>query len=545
MSQTSTTNTVTYDGTSTDGGTTGVFSFAFSHPISDEGDLKVTVITESTGAESVKAITTNYTVALADDKSSATVTFVAGEAPLSTEAVVLDRVTQLTQESTYDRHNTIENDLDKGAQADLSLQEQINRCVQLPLADTVLHDGNSRVVTSPVLPTVIGATAGDVLTLASGKTSLEYTTANASNATHTGEVTGSAALTIDPTAISNKTLVTGVAGDMILIEDATDGALKRIDAGDLITTANATHTGQVTGSGALTLDVTAISDQTLVTGVAGDMVLIEDATDGALKRVDLTDLIDGGGDVTSATTITDNAVVRGDGGAKGVQQSGILIDDSDNVTAMGTLGCGVISSTGSINSDTGAYGQTADVNGDNLVVQESASQVGMSIIGTTGGNCNLFFGDSAAASQGRIIYENSGDTMNFRTAGVERFHVNSTEAKFVVETLHDGASIGHTLQTGTGDGTTTIDWGAGNVYKHQFGAFNETFTFTAPTNPGTFILILVQDSVGSRTVTWPASVDWPSNTAPTLTTTATTGTDIIHFIYDGTNYYGTSAADFS
>ena len=45
----------------------------------------------------------------------------------------------------------------------------------------------------------------------------------------------------------------------------------------------------------------------------------------------------GGGDVTSGSALTDNAAVRGDGGAKGVQTSGVLIDDSDNVSAIGTL----------------------------------------------------------------------------------------------------------------------------------------------------------------------------------------------------------------
>ena len=36
--------------------------------------------------------------------------------------------------------------------------------------------------------------------------------------------------------------------------------------------------------------------------------------------------------VSSSAVITDHAIVRGDGGAKGVQDSGVLIDDSDNVT---------------------------------------------------------------------------------------------------------------------------------------------------------------------------------------------------------------------
>ncbi len=40
----------------------------------------------------------------------------------------------------------------------------------------------------------------------------------------------------------------------------------------------------------------------------------------------------GTGDVTAAASLTDNAIVRGDGGAKGVQDSGVLIDDSNNMS---------------------------------------------------------------------------------------------------------------------------------------------------------------------------------------------------------------------
>ena len=106
-------------------------------------------------------------------------------------------------------------------------------------------------------------------------------------------------------------------------------------------------------------------------------------------------------------------------------------------------------------------------------------------------------------------------------------------------------TIGFTLQTATGDGTTTIDWTNGNKFKFTFGAFNETFTFTAPSKPCSLTLVLVQDSVGSRTATWPGTVKWVGGTAPTLTTTATTGTDIVTFFFDGTNYYGGAGLDFS
>jgi hypothetical protein len=106
-------------------------------------------------------------------------------------------------------------------------------------------------------------------------------------------------------------------------------------------------------------------------------------------------------------------------------------------------------------------------------------------------------------------------------------------------------SIGFTMQTATGDGTTTVDWGAGNHMDFTFGAFNETFTFTAPAKPGVYTMSLKQDGIGSRTATWPATVKWPAGTAPTLTTTATTGYDVISFRFDGTNYYAIATLDFS
>ena len=38
--------------------------------------------------------------------------------------------------------------------------------------------------------------------------------------------------------------------------------------------------------------------------------------------------------VTASGNLTDNAIIRGDGGAKGVQDSGVLIDDADNITGV-------------------------------------------------------------------------------------------------------------------------------------------------------------------------------------------------------------------
>jgi hypothetical protein len=73
---------------------------------------------------------------------------------------------------------------------------------------------------------------------------------------------------------------------------------------------------------------------------------------------------------------------------------------------------------------------------------------------------------------------------------------------------------------------------------------NCTFTFTAPNGPANFMLKLVQGGAGSFTVTWPATVKWPSGVAPVLTTTVG-GIDFIAIYYDGTNYYSTFSLAFS
>ncbi len=146
-------------------------------------------------------------------------------------------------------------------------------------------------------------------------------------------------------------------------------------------------------------------------------------------------------------------------------------------------------------------------------------------------------GDAAFASMVALKTYLRTNTGGFNTA------LGSSGAESEVDL--QAHSIGGTVQTATGDGTTTIDWKLGNMFDFQFGAFNETFTFTPPTKPGTFILKLVQDSGGSRTVTWPGTVKWPGGTAPTLTTTLTTGTDIITFYWNGTTYSAVSTLDLS
>lgn len=91
----------------------------------------------------------------------------------------------------------------------------------------------------------------------------------------------------------------------------------------------------------------------------------------------------------------------------------------------------------------------------------------------------------------------------------------------------------------------TIDLTRGNVWEVTLTG-NVTFTFSNPPASGTagsFTLIKKQDATGSRTVTWPASVDWAGGTAPTLTATASS-VDILTFLTTdgGTIWWGFSAS---
>jgi len=93
-----------------------------------------------------------------------------------------------------------------------------------------------------------------------------------------------------------------------------------------------------------------------------------------------------------------------------------------------------------------------------------------------------------------------------------------------------------------GGGTDDIDLSLGNVFSATVSTGTQTLTFSNPSPSGnacTFMLILTNG--GSQTVNFPASVDFPGGSAPTLTTS---GTDILMFttIDAGTLYHGILAS---
>jgi len=109
-------------------------------------------------------------------------------------------------------------------------------------------------------------------------------------------------------------------------------------------------------------------------------------------------------------------------------------------------------------------------------------------------------------------------------------------------TFADGVNEGFTSVTSTSN-ATTVDCRDGNVFAHTL-TENTTFTFSNPPSSGTaygFTLKLVQDST-ARTVTWPASVDWPGAEAPTISEGSGEVDVFVFFTHDGgTTWYGFTA----
>lgn len=107
--------------------------------------------------------------------------------------------------------------------------------------------------------------------------------------------------------------------------------------------------------------------------------------------------------------------------------------------------------------------------------------------------------------------------------------------------LKDFSETVVTADTGT---AYTVDLEAGNVLDLTLTG-NVTYTFSNPPasgKGGAFTLIQTQDGTGSRSVTWPGSVEWAGGEAPTVTATAG-ATDVFTFVTvdGGTTWRGFAA----
>jgi len=240
------------------------------------------------------------------------------------------------------------------------------------------------------------------------------------------------------------------------------------------------------------------------------------------------------GDVTASAIMTDHSLIRGDGGAKGVQDSGILIDDSDNLSAVAsidisiggdlqingtpvlnatTLGAGVtassLTSVGTISSgtwegttiavDQGGSGQTSYTDGQLLIGNTTGNTLAKATLTGTSEQIDV------ANSSGSITL--SLDT-DFNTTARDGWFGSILESP-VVTVTSDGATITCSVELG-GGGDLTANFSDG------FYAWDTSPADTVPLSAGTdtspqinYVYLLQSNKTLTAAATWPAAEHAP------------------------------------
>lgn len=118
-------------------------------------------------------------------------------------------------------------------------------------------------------------------------------------------------------------------------------------------------------------------------------------------------------------------------------------------------------------------------------------------------------------------------------------------AGFAVLNLTNAFTAAQTGPTGALTDAATVAWDASTIQIATL-TIGGNRTLGAPSTPiiGTYVLKVTQDMTGSRTLAYNAVFKWPGGTAPTLSTAAA-AVDVLTFICDGTNFYGTAQLAFS
>jgi hypothetical protein len=348
--------------------------------------------------------------------------------------------------------------------------------------------------TSPTLVTpALGTPTAVVLTNATGTaanlTAGVATLSNAlKSATTTVSVSGSAA----PSTGQVLTATSGTAATWQAIPAAGDAATS-----DPLSQFAATTSSQLlgvisdeTGTGSLVFN----TSPTLVTPALGTPASGV-ATNATGTAAGLT-----AGNVTTNANLTGHVTSTGNAAVLGsftVAQLNTAVSDATVSTGGGTA-------TGTNTGDqTNISGNAATVTTNANLTGHITSTGNAAVLGSfTLAQLNAAISDATAAILGANTF-----------TGTQNLADNTLQRANLLDYSEVTNAIGS-----TGGGTQDIDLTLGNSVTATVDTSANTFTFSNPTASDElcgFTLLLTNG--GSQTVTWPASVDWPAATAPTLT----------------------------
>jgi hypothetical protein len=356
--------------------------------------------------------------------------------------------------------------------------------------------------------------------------------ANGGTGVTTSTGTGSVVLSNSPTLVT-PALGTPSSGTLtnatgLPIDGGTTGTLPIARGGTNATTAPDARTSL--GATTLGSNVFTITNPSAVTFPRFNA----DNTVSSLDAADFRTAIGAGSGAGSVTSVDVS------GGTTGLTTTGGPVTASGTITLAGTLavangGTGQTTRQAALDALAGAVTAGQYLRGDGTDVVMSAIQA--ADVPTLNQNTT----GTAANVTGVVAIANGGTgATSFAAAGLATLAGTETLTNKTVEagTFTNGYTE-ETVVSNTGT-AFTINLANGTVqYLTLTG--NCTYTFPTPVAGRSFILIQRQDGTGGRTVTWPATVDWPGATAPTLTSTANRADKFVFTAIDGSNWLGSNA----
>ena len=233
---------------------------------------------------------------------------------------------------------------------------------------------------------------------------------------------------------------------------------------------NQAHTGEVTGSIALTMNAAAITNRTLVTIASNDTLLLKDATDGSLKKGVVSDIASAGGAPTDASylvignngTLTAERVVTvgdgllgTDGGAEGAYTLKALATNGLKVVSDSI---GILLATGSGLAIKSGVGAVDSVRADSASWIASDYAIGLrqakSDTASYDASKTWVLGKSYLTSSDISAKQDDADTTSFDAT---KTYVNSQDF------LKASDSTGTTLQTKTENDARYIQSETGDI----------------------------------------------------------------------------------
>jgi hypothetical protein len=538
--------------------------FTYTFKIFADTDLQV-IIRSSTGTETVKTLTTHYTVAGAGDASGGSITFTGGNTPATGETVVIRREVPQTQAIDYIANDPFpaeshEEGLDRATMTIQQMQEELDRAIKLSRTNTMTSTEFTVGATARASKILAFDSAGEI------SVTQELGTFKGSDTTTTTAAYLQRDIIKSTTAGQLNNVYICVADSIIgdtltdtdhfaLLVDAYSAATSATAAASSATTAGNSATASANSATASANSATTSGNS--ATASANSATASANSATAAAASADAFDDIylgtkssdpstDNDGDALAAGMLyfnSTNDILRVYSGSAW-QDAAISATGVVTLTGTQTLTNKTLTSP-KINEDVAVTSTATELNlldgstagtiaNSKAVIYSAAGQVNgttLAIAGTaitsTAAELNLL--DNATVTTAEINYSDLatlGTTAASKvfTADANNLTTVSGAVAYVEDTLTDGATITWNV----------IDSPVAKVTL----AGNRTLSAPSGTTPiaGQFVsLLIIQDGTGGRTITWNAAYEFAADTAPTLTATASLG-DLFTFRYNGAKW---------